>query len=80
MPMRHAARRLLASGYAPPTGERDDAALAKLRTAIDQRTADHEALRAEIERRIPNYARLNDPQPATVADARHALLPGGGGG
>ncbi len=54
---------LLASGYAAPTGERDDAALARLRTAIDQQTREHEALRAEIGRRIPDYARLSDPQP-----------------
>jgi CHAT domain-containing protein len=67
---------LLAAGYALPSGQRDDAALTRLRAEIDRATSDHAGLRAEIARRIPDYARLIDPRPATVADAQAALHPG----
>jgi CHAT domain-containing protein len=67
---------LLANGYAMPSGERDDAALEKLRTQIDQLTADRKAMRAEIERKFPDYVRLANPMPATIAEAHAALQPG----
>jgi CHAT domain-containing protein len=67
---------LLANGYALPTGQRDDAALANLRAQIDQQTAGRKAMRAEIERKFPEYVRLTNPPPATVAEAQAALQAG----
>ena len=67
---------LLANGYALPSDQRDDAALAQLRKQIDQLTADRKAMRAEIEKKFPDYVRLTNPTPATIADARAVLQPG----
>ncbi len=66
----------LANGYALPSGQRDDTALATMRTQIDQLTADRKTMRADIERHFPDYVRLTNPLPATVTDAKAALQPG----
>ena len=66
----------LANDYAQPSNERDDAALAKLRSDIDQLTASRQAMRAQIAQKFPAYGRLTHPEPATVAQAQAALRPG----
>jgi CHAT domain-containing protein len=66
----------LANAYALPSGQRDDAALGKLRTQIDDLTAQRKTMRAELATKFPDYLRLTDPRPTTVAEAQKALRTG----
>ena len=62
-----------ALGLAPD--QQDPAALDALRRRIDGLRASRAATRQEIERRFPDYVRLIDPRPATVAEVQAALNP-----
>ncbi|HEY1504737.1 MAG TPA: CHAT domain-containing tetratricopeptide repeat protein [Stellaceae bacterium] len=66
----------LANGFALPSGQRDDAALAKLRAQIDSLTGQRKDMRTQLARQFPQYLRLTDPKPSTVADTQKALRPG----
>ena len=66
----------LADVLGAPTDQQDADALKKLRTTIDQLRGARAALMEEIEERFPEYARLTNPKPATVADAQAILEPG----
>ncbi|HEV8015566.1 MAG TPA: CHAT domain-containing protein [Stellaceae bacterium] len=66
----------LANGYALPSGQRDDAALAKLRAQIDDLTAQRKTMRAALAQQFPDYVRLTNPEPATVAQTQAALRVG----
>ena len=56
--------------------QQDAATVQTLRTQIDQLRGARATIRAEIEKRFPDYVNLIDPRPATVADAQKALEPG----
>jgi CHAT domain-containing protein len=62
-----------ALGLAPD--QQDPKALEALRRRIDQLRASRGTTREEIERRFPDYIRLIDPRPATVAEVQAALRP-----
>ena len=66
----------LANAYALPSGQRDDTALGKLRSQIDDLTAQRKTMRAELAQKFPDYLRLTDPRPTTVAEAQKALRTG----
>lgn len=66
----------LANGYALPSNQRDDAALTKLRAQIDELTAQRKNMRADLVKQFPDYVRLTNPAPATIAEAQTALRPG----
>jgi CHAT domain-containing protein/tetratricopeptide (TPR) repeat protein len=59
----------------PPT-ERDDAGVSTMRREIEMKRAEHIRVRAEIDRRFPEYADLIDPKPPTVGQIREVLRPG----
>lgn len=67
---------LLANAYALPADQRDDAALAKVRAALDELNRGAAAMQDEIRRRFPDFARLTNPPPATVAEVQSALRQG----
>jgi CHAT domain-containing protein len=66
----------LANGFALPSGQRDEAALNKLRAQIDSLTAQRKDMRAQLAKQFPQYIRLTNPKPSTVADVQNALQPG----
>jgi CHAT domain-containing protein len=55
--------------------ERDDKAVAALRSHIEKQGAARIAARRDIERRFPTYADLVSPKPSTVHNVRAALRP-----
>jgi len=59
-----------------PASERDEAGVAELRKQIDKLRAEHTRLRADIDRRFPDYADLIDPRPPTLEQIRESLRPG----
>jgi CHAT domain-containing protein len=56
--------------------ERDDAGVAAMRKQIDNMRADHLKVRADIDRRFPDYSDLIDPKPPTAAQINEMLKPG----
>ena len=56
--------------------ERDDAGVAAMRKEIDIMRADHLKVRADIDRRFPDYSELIDPKPPTAAQIKEMLKPG----
>jgi len=68
--------RSLSTLMAAAPGQRDELLVATLRAQIDELSAAGAVLRAEIERRHPEYERLTRPQPATVDQAQAALQEG----
>lgn len=48
----------------------------KIRNDVDTLRRQREGYKQEIARRFPEYARLVDPQPVTLAEARRSLHPG----
>ncbi len=59
-----------------PAADRDEAAIAALRSEIARLGRDREAALLEIGVRFPDYAELIDPKPATVAQTQAALRDG----
>ena len=59
-----------------PSDQQDSKAVEALRGQIDQLRAARATIRAEIEKRFPDYVNLIDPKPATIAQAQAALEPG----
>jgi len=66
---------VLANALGLAADQQDPKALDGLRQRIDQLRASRATIRGEIERRFPDYIRLVDPPPATVAEVQAALLP-----
>jgi CHAT domain-containing protein/tetratricopeptide (TPR) repeat protein len=66
---------VLASAVGLAPDQQDPKALDALRQRIDQLRATRAATREQIERRFPDYIRLIDPRPATVAEVQAALHP-----
>jgi CHAT domain-containing protein len=58
-----------------PGAERDEAGVSELRRHIEKLRADHTRLRADIDRRFPDYADLIDPKPPTLDHIKDALRP-----
>jgi len=67
---------VLADQLAAPPGQRDEAALAAARTQVETLHAARQALRGEITKRFPAYAKLRNPPPVTQAQAQAALHDG----
>ena len=61
---------------ASPSAERDDAGVAALRKEIDKMRAEHAKVRADIDRRFPDYSDLIDPKPPTLAQIKETLKAG----
>jgi tetratricopeptide (TPR) repeat protein len=61
---------------ASPPSERDEAGVATLRKEIEKTRAEHQKVRADIDRRYPDYADLIDPKPPSVAQIKQMLKPG----
>ncbi len=59
-----------------PAAERDEAGVASLRKDIDKFRAQHNKVRADIDRRFPDYAELIDPKPPTLEEIKKVLKPG----
>jgi len=59
-----------------PASERDDKAVAALRSDIEKMRTARTAARADIEKKFPGYADLVSPKSATVEDMRAVLRPG----
>ncbi len=59
-----------------PKDERIEGVELQLRTRIDDLRAARATLMEEIEGRFPDYAKLINPKPASIEDARSALHPG----
>jgi CHAT domain-containing protein len=68
--------RLLTDALMQPSRDQDPKALQRLRQDIDLLRGARARIRAEIERRFPDYANLVDPRPATLQQARASLRPG----
>src|SRR5262249_34442264 len=66
----------LNSLLALPAAERDDAGVAAIRKSIDKMRADHGKVRADIDKRFPEYSDLIDPKPPTTAQIKETLKPG----
>jgi CHAT domain-containing protein len=67
---------LLANVLSSPLDQQDPEAVKSLRTNIDHLRGARAALMEEIETRFPEYARLINPKPATLAQARAVIDPG----
>ena len=67
---------LLANAISARAADRDEGAIKDLRRRIDKLRDERGDLMREIERKFPDYARLVNPQPATVADVAKTLRPG----
>ena len=67
---------LLNQLLALPSAERDDSGVAAMRKEIEKVRAEHVKVRADIDRRFPDYADLIDPKPPTLAQIRNTLKPG----
>jgi CHAT domain-containing protein len=67
---------LLANAISARAQDRDEASIQNLRRHIDGLRDERGRLSAEIERKFPDYARLVNPGPATVADVQKTLRPG----
>ncbi len=67
---------LLSNILSSPPDQQDAQATTTLRTNIDKLRDARGALRGEIERRFPDYAKLIDPRPSTVAEVQAQLRPG----
>ena len=67
---------VLANALGLPPDQQDPKALDALRQRIDQLRGGRATVREEIERRYPDYVRLVDPPPATVAEVQAELRPG----
>ena len=63
----------LAEASSVPASERDEGGIATLLQRTGQLRASQMALRQELERRFPDYARLLYPKPAGASAARTAL-------
>jgi CHAT domain-containing protein len=59
-----------------PAAERDDAGVTAIRKAIDKMRGEHTKVRADIDKRFPNYSDLIDPKPPTAAEIKDCLKPG----
>ena len=66
----------LVNALSVPAAEQDATSIRDLNTRIEQLQAAHTALTREIDTRFPEYGRLMDPQPPTVAEAQGYLRPG----
>ena len=67
---------LLANAISVRAADRDEAGIKELRRRIDKLRDERAALMQEIERKFPDYARLVNPQPATVAEVAKTLRAG----
>jgi len=67
---------LLSSQIALPSDQQDSADITTLRTQSMSLRAARMTLRAEIERRFPDYVNLLTPRPATIADVQSTLHAG----
>jgi len=56
--------------------QQDAATVETLRTQIDQLRGARATIRAEIEKRFPDYINFIDPKPATIAETQRVLEPG----
>ncbi len=65
----------LADVLSAPTSQQDAAAVASLRRRIDSLRAARESIMAEINKGFPEYAKLINPKPSTLAQARNNLNP-----
>jgi CHAT domain-containing protein len=68
-----ARERVLADAQTHAASQQDSQALERLRADVAQLRVARTTLRAEIERRFPSYARLTEPQPASLDQTRAAL-------
>jgi CHAT domain-containing protein len=59
-----------------PASQRDDAGVVDLRKRIEKLHIEHARVRADIDRRFPEYADLIDPKPPTAAQIGEMLRPG----
>jgi tetratricopeptide (TPR) repeat protein len=59
-----------------PAVQRDDAGVSELSLQIEKLRTEHARLRAEIDRRFPDYADLIDPKPPTIEQIKDTLRPG----
>ena len=69
---------LLAVVRSVPTAQQDAAAVKDLKIRIDRLRSARAAIAEEISARFPDYWDLVDPRPATIAETRSSLHPGGG--
>ena len=66
----------LAAEFTRPPEERNLVRLQDLKVSIDQLRGARAALMEEVERRFPDYAKLINPKPMTIDEARAALAGG----
>jgi len=71
-----ALNQLLAQILGRPEADRDGQAVKELEGEIERTRTGRDAAMNEIESRFPEYARLINPRPATIDEARAALAPG----
>jgi hypothetical protein len=67
---------LLANAISARAQDRDEGAIRNLRRHIDGLRDERGKLASEIERKFPEYAKLVNPGPATVAEVQKTLRPG----
>jgi CHAT domain-containing protein len=70
-----ARERVLADAQSLASNQQDSQALERRHSEVTQLRTARATLRAEIERRFPSYARMTEPQPASLDEARGALEP-----
>jgi len=71
-----ALRRLLADVLGRPSDPQQGRFLADLRGRIEALSQAHQTVRRQIERDFPDYSKLLNPLPATIAQVRDSLRPG----
>lgn len=67
---------ILANAISARAADRDEGAIRDLRKRIDRLRDERGGLMRDIERKFPDYAKLIDPRPATIADVQKTLRPG----
>jgi CHAT domain-containing protein len=58
-----------------PAAQRDEAGVAVMRKEIEKLRAEHTKVRADIDRKYPEYAELIDPKPPTLTQIKEILRP-----
>ncbi|MDH5750264.1 MAG: CHAT domain-containing protein, partial [Rhodospirillales bacterium] len=67
---------ILTSVLKLPSGDQDPEVIKDLQSKIEKLRMEREDILKDIEKRFPGYARLINPKPAGLEEARVALLPG----
>lgn len=67
---------LLAESLGRPRSEQDADAIEQLRSEIETKTKDRRDALQQLSRKFPEYVKLVNPKPASLTDARGALVPG----